>query len=820
MHRLLKRQIKHTYGKEFDINTLDGKVRELLSRIEENYLEVDLEKRFLNHTININSEELNEAYKTIAKHNISLKEEVNEKELYLQQYKDAIDTTFIVSKMDHDYKITYANQQFYDISKYKKEELLQKEHIILHEKYMNKKMHKKMRQALEKKEIWKGRLETLNRNKESYHVDVTVLPLFNPYGEILEYMIIEHDISQLEHARELAVASIEAKSQFMANMSHEIRTPMNGIMGFTSLLKQTTLNTKQMKYLSLTEESMHSLLRITNDILDFSKIEAGHLQLDVTEVNPFIDIKKAISIFSSKCRDKNISFQVYIDSNINECIIIDKLRVTQVLNNLINNAIKFTPEDGVIQVELKNIETSDERAKILFSVGDTGIGIATERLDSIFKSFIQADSSTTRKFGGTGLGLTISQSLCELMSSELKVESQIDEGSKFFFELEVETCESNKKLATQIKNNLIYVCENDKKVYSGVLQQLKNFSLSYKTISFEKLILEEEIKDIIIIFNHKLYRSLSKLGKNIILIDETPEAVNIGINKNVHHIDSYGECPSELYNVMQELSFTSERIETRDISEEEQFDLSILVAEDYEINRILIDEMLRVYGIKPDFAVNGLEAVDMVTKKAYDVIFMDINMPELNGIEATKIIRDQNNITPIVALTANALEGDKEYYLTQGMNNYISKPIDADILLEVLSLYNSTTEQINTTTDTVNDEGLDNIVAGIMKAKEKMHFNIKIMKKLFESFIDGSYESINQIVAAANENNIKVIKVQAHAIRGGSLSLNFDSISKLCHTLEYNDDIDYTTLSQTLSKEITSMYRQKEKILTILDELE
>ena len=822
MHRLLKRQLKHTYGKNFDINTLDEKVLDLLARINDKYHEVDTEKRFLEHTISINSEELTEAYETIEKHNQSLKEEVDEKETLLQQYKNAIDSMLIVSKMDTNNFTTYVNAQFCELSQYNPEELLFKEDILLHPNYLDSALYAQMNAKLKNKEPWKGKIETKNRSEKPFHLDVAVFPLVNTQDEVLEYMVIAHDISEIERARELAVNSQEAKTQFMANMSHEIRTPMNGIIGFTELLKKGNLDAKQKQYIKLTENSMQTLLRITNDILDFSKIEAGHLQLDLTEVNPFVDFRNALDIFSSKCREKHISFQIRIDAHISECIVLDKLRVTQVLNNLINNAIKFTPEQGVISVEMTRLSSTKNKEKILFSVTDTGIGIPKSRQDKIFQSFIQADSSTTRKFGGTGLGLSISSSLCTLMDSTLQVESIEGKGSKFFFELDVSICEPNATLALQIKNPPIYVIKEAVPIYDRIIHQLVNFGVDFEPISLENFKKLANTDHIVIIFHHNLYEEISLFSQHIILIDESIEAFNLDEKEpSLYHIGFFEECPSILYNAILDHSFTHNNIAlTKNNFPTTQFSLSVLVAEDYEINRILIHEMLQEYGITPDFAFNGIEAVKKASRNKYDIIFMDINMPELNGIEATKMIREQHNFTPIVALTANALEGDKEYYLSEGMDNYISKPIDIEALHAILTLYTDKKIKVLEKDDTSSpqDSPTDKTVDALLKAKEKMHFSVDIMKKLFISFIDSSYASIDELIQAIETHDIQTIKMKAHAIRGGALSLELHTIGELCNTLEYDADADYPSLGERLKVEIVQLYETKEAILDTLSQ--
>ena len=962
MNRLLKRQLKHVYGSDFDLNSFDRKTLELLKYIEETYDESDKEKRLLDHTIQLNSEELMQAYKAIEKHNISLKDEVDEKNTLLQQYKDAIDATLIVSKTDTKGIITYVNDIFCEMSGYRREELLGQPHSIVRSPNIDKSLFEDLWKTIQNKKIWQGIIENKTKNGDSYYVDATIFPLMSTKGVILEYIAIRHDItarieteknldkahrysqylfdeqenivmtiqkdkgilnvnrnfleilgystlddfkaihqcicelfvkkegylhpnmshhwsetvlahpekqhkviianqnsqdriytvlvkevnfdensfiiasftdvSELELARELAEESEKAKTQFMANMSHEIRTPMNGIVGFTHLLMKSKLNVKQKQYIELIEHSTQTLLRIINDILDFSKIESGHLELDLTDVNPFVDLRNSISIFSSKAREKDISFQVNIDSTIKECIRIDELRVTQILSNLISNAIKFTPEDGVICIDLSHHSMKENKEVILFSVSDTGIGISSDRIEQIFHSFIQADTSTTRNFGGTGLGLSISASLCELMGTKLEVESKEGEGSRFFFKLESEICKPETTLARQVQNPPIYILHHTKPIYNDVIYQLDNFGVVFKPTTFEELIFMGDNEHIVISFDYRQYKPLSTLTKKIILIDDHQEAFALSEKeRTIYHIGFFEECPSVLYNAILELDLLKSP-NIKNTAEKTHFSLTVLVAEDYEINRILIDEMLQNFGIEADFVLNGREAAEKILQKTYDIIFMDINMPEVNGIEATKMIRKRNIQTPIIALTANALEGDKEYYLSQGMDNYISKPVDIEVLYNVLKQYagKENTEHGNQKKlllEGVSEENSisdDEIIDAILEAKERMYFSIPIMKRLFETFVSGAYTSAQELLDAAEKNDRALVKINAHGIRGSALSLNFTEIGELCRMLEYGEKIDpeinYLSLAKELNQKIAQIHNIKNTILARLTELE
>ncbi|CAA6822544.1 MAG: Unknown protein [uncultured Sulfurovum sp.] len=957
MNRLLKRQLKQVYGKEFNFNGLDDLAQKLITRVDDAYDDLDTEKTFLENTIRTNTEELTEAYETIEKHNLRLKDEIVEKKLTFEQYLDAIDASYLVSKSDKNGIITYVNDQFVETSGFSREELIGSPHNIVRHPQTDAEIFKNLWQTLHQNKIWRGQIRNRMKQGGSYYVYATIFPLVDNSGNVLEYIAVRNDITkrveaerrlkkeqqynkmlfndqenivftanrkgileanqkfletfgfqsvkafrekyncicelfiekegyvkattsekhwtedifdlpekqhkvlvkdvygleriftvnlksvafddenfviasftditELEYAREMAEASEKAKSEFMANMSHEIRTPMNGIVGFTNLLSKSNLTPKQRQFTQYIQGSTSILLQIVNDILDFSKIESGHLSLDLVETNPFIDIRNSMHIFKAQAAQKEISFIINIDSAISECLLMDRLRVIQILTNLINNAIKFTPKNGTVEFCLRSLEKIKDKERILFSVKDTGIGIPKVRQESIFKSFIQADNSTTRNFGGTGLGLSIGSSLCELMGSRLQLESTEGKGSRFFFELELEISETDSTLANQIKYNPIYVLDYEGKIYEDVITQLKHFKLEVIACSFEELFYNEVNEDnIIVSFNHRQYKGLSRISSKIILIDESNEAHHLANEENIlYHIGMYDETPSILYNAILDYNVQGD-IEENTI-EKEVLGLNILVAEDYPLNRILIEEMLSEYGINPDFAFNGQEAIEYVKLKKYDMVFMDINMPVMNGTDATKAIRDAGIDVPIIALTANALEGDRERYLSQGMDNYISKPIDPEELNILLKKYKNLHKENQKgeliMKDNIMNEkelNIDVFVASLLEAKASLQFSIPIIIRLFESFLTNSLDNVDGLIAAEKEGDKENLYQKAHALRGTSMSLKFNNISELCKTIEYSaldkKEIDYVSLIGEVEKEMRFIEANHKKIIEVL----
>ena len=384
---------------------------------------------------------------------------------------------------------------------------------------------------------------------------------------------------ELRDSKILAESANKSKSEFLANMSHEIRTPMTGMLGFIERLLKDEKDSERLRQLKVIENSGQTLLAIINDILDFSKIESGKLELESFPLNIQELCQNSADMFLSLTSAKNITLHKLINENLPSCIMGDEIRLKQVIFNLMSNAIKFTINGGSISLQ---VYFNEETQTIYIAVVDTGVGIAKENLEKIFEAFSQEDVSTTRKFGGTGLGLSISSQLVRLMGSEIKVESKVGEGSKFYFEIPVEIC------------------------------------------------------------THE---------SDLIRVD------------------------------------TSE-----DLTKSRIFNGHILVVEDNKTNQMLMSMILDDLNLTYDIANNGAEATLNFKLKKYDLILMDENMPIMNGIEATKNIREREldeslTPTPIIAVTANALRGDKEKFIDSGMDDYIPKPYSEDDIVRVLQKY-------------------------------------------------------------------------------------------------------------------------------------
>ncbi len=481
------------------------------------------------------------------------------------------------------------------------------------------------------------------------------------------------DVTELETARAKAQIAEQAKSQFLATMSHEIRTPMNGISGFVQLLGHTRLDEKQKRYIELIGRSMESLMQIINDVLDFSKIESGQLELELLPCNLFTEIESAFLLLSEKAREHRIHYAFHIDERIAECVVIDVLHLKQVLINLLSNAIKFTPDEGHVALHVTLESTNSTHEELLFSVVDSGIGIPKERQEKIFQPFAQADSSTTRRFGGTGLGLSISTSLVAHMGGTLKVRSQEHHGSTFYFALEAERCTQKPTLKEHLQRCRVTLIESPTfSNLNNVASLLEHFGVAFERIAVSDLAQIPDDSDVLLITSERSILKPYTLARCILMDTKAQEE---DANDHLFIINRFESCPSTLYNTLLRLNLI--QTPPSQPTTIDSVSLDILVAEDYEINRMLIEELLGGYsGIRVTFAHDGFEAVEAALARPYDLILMDINMPNLGGIEATARIRAHlGDALPIVALTANALEGDRERFLAAGMNDYLSKPL-------------------------------------------------------------------------------------------------------------------------------------------------
>lgn len=543
---------------------------------------------------------------------------------------------------------------------------------------------------------------------------------FGYFGFILfQTLILSHRfVYSFRKARREAEQAANAKSEFLANMSHEIRTPLNGVIGFTDLLMKTKLDSTQQQYMSTVFQSANSLLDIINDILDFSKIEAGKLEIVVEKTNIHELMSQVADMITFQASQKSLEVLLNIPVNVPRYIWVDVVRLRQILVNLLSNAVKFT-ETGEIELKVEMLgDIKSNYNSFRFSVKDTGIGIAPHNQQKIFQAFSQEDSSTTRKFGGTGLGLTISNKLLALMQSRLQVESELGEGTKFYFDLnlrsEVGELDEWKNLDVFKR---VLIADDNKTNRSLVKSMLDLRKIGYEEVEngqevvdilekgekFDLLVIDYHMPyldglDTVRILRQKPKFNAEKLPIILLYSSNAHEYINAESEKlqirqrlvKPVTIQKVFEAMSKIASKVVEESQKTEAAKPKQYVDE-RF-LTILIVEDNKVNMLFARTIFK--SVFPNGRIleaeNGKLAVEVFRKDKPDIIFMDMQMPEMNGLEATLAIREMENgksRVPIIALTAGTVKGEKEKCIEAGMDDYITKPFIKDTVVKAIQKY-------------------------------------------------------------------------------------------------------------------------------------
>ena len=730
--------------------------------------------------------------------------------------------------MDNRGNISYWNRAAEKIFGYKEEEIIGKNlhHTLAPEYYK-----KDFSEAIEK---WKntglgnviGKLVELKAlRKDGKEIEIELSLSSVKLGDTWHAIGIVRDITEktrvqkeLKKARDEAEEASIAKSQFLANMSHEIRTPMNGIIGMTDLLLDTELTDTQREFALTIEKSADSLLNLINDILDFSKIESGKLELEILEFDLRAVVEDVVDLLALKASEKKLAFGYLIYSNVPEMLWGDPGRVRQILINLTGNAIKFT-EKGEVLISIKLEEDNGPCVKIRFSISDTGIGIPEELIKNLFQSFSQVDSSITRKYGGTGLGLAISKYLSEMMDGEIGVESIPGKGSNFWFTAGFKK-QSGERPPTikieDIKGTKILIVDDNKTNRFVLSQQLRLFecdcveaekgTIALKILNeavkknnpFKIAIIDLQMPELDGIMLGKLIKKNQKIKETILIMLSSLGNTEDAISMKETGFSAYLTKPvkqSQLYRCLMEAMgrksarnrFTTSTL-TSVISDEIKQKTRILLAEDNITNQKVALRILEKIGYRANTVATGKEVLEAIEKIPYDLILMDVQMPEMDGLTATSTIREKekgmNKHIPIIAMTAHAMKGDRERCIAAGMDDYIQKPVQPKELIKIIEHFLYKEEKASDYKPDVSEKKGNEIYAREAFLK-RIEGDKKFEKEIIGMVLKDIPDNIEELSKSIDKGDISHVAHMAHTIKGLAANIHANLLKEATYDFEY-----------------------------------